>query len=308
MKIGINGSGMVQKASVTAITEHAATAAEQGFAHYWLAEHPTGGLDALTTLALVGQRVPDIELGTAIVPTFPRHPMALAGQALTVADTIGQRLTVGVGLSHEPMMAQLGIGFDRPIRHLREYLSILMPLLREGAANFNGELLSCDAKLFQRPQHYVPVLVAALGPQALAVAGEWADGTTLAWVGPRTIRKHIAPRLREAASEHQRPIPRIVATLPICVTEQPTTVRKSIGKGLSLYGRLPSYRPVFEREGASGPADVAVVGSRTEVMDQIAALAEAGVTDFAPSEFCLNRDEWSATRALLVELATDFGH
>ena len=308
MKIGINGSGMVQKASVTAIAEHAATAAEQGFAHYWLAEHPTGGLDALTTLALVGQRVPDIELGTAIVPTFPRHPMALAGQALTVADAIGQRLTVGVGLSHEPMMAQLGIGFERPIRHLREYLSILMPLLREGAANFNGKLLSCDAELFQRPQHDVPVLVAALGPQALAVAGEWADGTTLAWVGPRTIREHIAPRLREAASEHQRPIPRIVATLPICVTEQPTTVRESIGKGLSLYGRLPSYRAMFEREGASGPADVAVVGSRTEVMDQIAALAEAGVTDFAPSEFCLNRDEWSATRALLVELATDFGH
>ena len=85
-------------------------------------------------------------------------------------------------------------------------------------------------------------------------------------------------------------------------------MRESIGKGLSLYGRLPSYRAMFEREGASGPADVAVVGSRTEVMDQIAALAEAGVTDFAPSEFCLNRDEWSATRALLVELATDFGH
>lgn len=307
MKIGINGSGMVQKASVEAIADHAATAAKQGFAHYWLAEHPTGGLDALTTLALVGQRVPDIELGTAIVPTFPRHPMALAGQALTVADAIGERLTVGIGLSHEPMMAQLGIGFEKPIRHLREYLSILMPLLHEGATNFDGELLSCDAKLFQTPKHNVPVLVAALGPQALAVTGQWADGTTLAWVGPKTIREHIVPRLQEAAAEHQRPAPRVVATLPICVTEQSTTVRESIGKGLSLYGRLPSYQAMFEREGASGPADVAVVGSRTEVMDQVAALAEAGVTDFAPSEFCLNRDEWSATRELLVELAANFG-
>ncbi|MGB0997452.1 MAG: TIGR03564 family F420-dependent LLM class oxidoreductase [Pseudomonadales bacterium] len=307
MKIGINGSGMVQKASVEAIADHAATAAKQGFAHYWLAEHPTGGLDALTTLALVGQRVPDIELGTAIVPTFPRHPMALAGQALTVADAIGERLTVGIGLSHEPMMAQLGIGFEKPIRHLREYLSILMPLLHEGATNFDGELLSCDAKLFQTPKHNVPVLVAALGPQALAVTGQWADGTTLAWVGPKTIREHIVPRLQEAAAEHQRPVPRVVATLPICVTEQSTTVRESIGKGLSLYGRLPSYQAMFEREGASGPADVAVVGSRTEVMDQVAALAEAGVTDFAPSEFCLNRDEWSATRELLVELAANFG-
>ena len=307
MKIGINGSGMVQKASVEAIADHAATAAKQGFAHYWLAEHPTGGLDALTTLALVGQRVPDIELGTAIVPTFPRHPMALAGQALTVADAIGERLTVGIGLSHEPMMAQLGIGFEKPIRHLREYLSILMPLLHDGATNFDGELLSCDAKLFQTPKHNVPVLVAALGPQALAVTGKWADGTTLAWVGPKTIREHIVPRLQEAAAEHQRPAPRVVATLPICVTEQSTTVRESIGKGLSLYGRLPSYQAMFEREGASGPADVAVVGSRTEVMDQVAALAEAGVTDFAPSEFCLNRDEWSATRELLVELAANFG-
>ena len=307
MKIGINGSGMVQKASVEAIADHAATAAKQGFAHYWLAEHPTGGLDALTTLALVGQRVPDIELGSAIVPTFPRHPMALAGQALTVADAIGERLTVGIGLSHEPMMAQLGIGFEKPIRHLREYLSILMPLLHEGATNFDGELLSCDAKLFQTPKHNVPVLVAALGPQALAVTGKWADGTTLAWVGPKTIREHIVPRLQEAAAEHQRPAPRVVATLPICVTEQSTTVRESIGKGLSLYGRLPSYQAMFEREGASGPADVAVVGSRTEVMDQVAALAEAGVTDFAPSEFCLNRDEWSATRELLVELAANFG-
>ena len=307
MKIGINGSGMVQKASVEAIADHAATAAAQGFAHYWLAEHPTGGLDALTTLALVGQRVPDIELGTAIVPTFPRHPMALAGQALTVADAIGERLTVGIGLSHEPMMAQLGIGFEKPIRHLREYLSILMPLLHDGATNFDGELLSCDAKLFQTPKHNVPVLVAALGPQALAVTGKWADGTTLAWVGPKTIREHIVPRLQEAAAEHQRPAPRVVATLPICVTEQSTTVRESIGKGLSLYGRLPSYQAMFEREGASGPADVAVVGSRTEVMDQVAALAEAGVTDFAPSEFCLNRDEWSATRELLVELAANFG-
>ena len=303
MKIGINGSGMVQKASVDAITEHAATAAQQGFAHYWLAEHPTGGLDALTTLALVGQQVRNIELGTAIVPTFPRHPMTLAGQALTVADVVGERLTVGIGLSHEPMMAQLGIGFDKPIRHLREYLSVLMPLLQRGKVDFDGELISCAATLFQPPKHNVPVLVAALGPQALGVAGAWADGTTLAWVGPKTIREHIVPRLQEATAAHQRPNPRIVATLPICVTDQADTVRASIGKGLSLYGRLPSYQAMFEREGASGPADVAVVGTRNQVIDQVAALAEAGVTDFAPSEYCLHRDEWSATRELLVELA-----
>ena len=303
MKIGINGSGMVQKASVQAITDHAAAAEAQGFAHYWLAEHPTGGLDALTTLALVGQTVTSIELGTAIVPTFPRHPLTLAGQSLTVADAVGERLTLGIGLSHAPMLAQLGIGFDKPIRHLREYLNVLVPLLREGSVEFNGETLSCSGQLFQKPRQQIPVLVAALGPQALAVTGQWADGTTLAWVGPKTIREHIVPRLNEAAAAHQRPTPRVVATLPICVTEQPQNVRDSIGKGLSMYGRLPSYKAMFEREGANGPADVAVVGSRAAVADQVAALAEAGVTDFAPSEYCLQRDEWQNTRELLVELA-----
>ena len=111
------------------------------------------------------------------------------------------------------------------------------------------------------------------------------------------------PRLNEAAAAYQRPTPRVVATLPMCVTDQPQNVRDSIGKGLSMYGRLPSYKAMFEREGANGPADVAVVGSRAEVADQVAALAEAGVTDFAPSEYCLQRDEWQNTRELLVELA-----
>ena len=304
MKIGINGSGMVQKASVDSIVEHASTAEGQGFKHYWLAEHPTGGLDALTTLALVGQRLETLELGTAIVPTFPRHPMTLAGQALTVADVIGERLTLGIGLSHKPMMEQLGIGFDKPIRHLREYLSILVPLLRTGKVDFSGELLSCSGTLFQTPKYQVQVLVAALGPQALAVTGKLADGTTLAWVGPKTIREHIVPKLNEAAADNGRPVPRIVATLPVCVTEESATVRESIGKGLSLYGRLPSYRSMFEREGVSGPSEVAIVGSRSEVEDQIGSLAESGVTDFAPSEYCLKKEEWIATRELLIDLVT----
>src|SRR6056297_1063108 len=151
MRIGINGTGLVQKASVHAVTEHAAEAARAGFASYWLAEHPTGGFDALTVLAIVGQRVAGIELGTAIVPTYPRHPMALAGQALTTAASVDHRLTLGIGLSHEPMMAQLGIGFDKPIRHLREYLSILTALMRTGRVDFTGETLACQAELFKAP-------------------------------------------------------------------------------------------------------------------------------------------------------------
>jgi len=303
MKIGINGTGLVQKASVAAVQTHASQAAADGFAHYWLAEHPTGGFDALTVLAAVGQRVPDIGLGTAIVPTFPRHPLVLAGQALTTADLVGPRLTLGVGLSHEIMLAQLGIRFDKPIRHLREYLSILGPLLRDGRVDFNGEILSCRADLFRRPEVNVPLVAAALGPQALAVCGKLADGTTLAWVGPRTVREHIVPRLSEAAAAAGRPAPRIIATLPVCVTRSPDAVRAAISKGLSMYGQLPSYRAMFDREGVDGPADVAIVGSRDQVTAAIAELGNAGVTDFAASEFCLTQEEREATREVLQTIA-----
>lgn len=307
MKIGLNGTGLVQQADVARVCEHAAVAAEDGFASYWLAEHPTGGFDALTVLAAVGQRVPGLELGTAIVPTFPRHPLALAAQTLTTAGIIDHRLTLGIGLSHEPMMAQLGIGFEKPIRHLREYLSILMPLMREGRVDYQGETLSARAELFRRPEHPTPVVVAALGPQALGVAGRLSDGTTLAWVGPKTIREHIVPRLSAAAASVERSAPRVIATLPVCVTDDEAAVRSAIGKGLEMYGQLPSYRAMFDREGVDGPADLAIVGSAGAVQDGIMAMAEAGVTDFAASEFCPNRLDQEATRELLKSLAEAAG-
>ena len=299
MKIGINGTGLVQKADVAKICSHASQAAADGFASYWLAEHPTGGLDALSVLAAIGQEGTQIEVGTAIVPTFPRHPLVLAGQTATIADHIGTQLTLGIGLSHEPMLAQLGIGFEKPIRHLREYLSILLPLLREGAVDFEGETLSASARFFRPPRNQVAVVVAALGPQALGVAGRLADGTTLAWVGPRTIQSHIVPRISEAAASAGRGRPRVIATLPVCVTDDERTVRAAIGQGLKMYGELPSYRAMFDREGVDGPQDVAIVGSASAVEEQIERLAEAGVTDFAASEFYLTPQQQEATRALL---------
>ncbi|MEM8766858.1 MAG: TIGR03564 family F420-dependent LLM class oxidoreductase [Pseudomonadota bacterium] len=302
MKLGINGTGLVQSADVARIADHAAAAAADGFQSYWLAEHPTGGLDALTVLGAVGQRVKDIELGTAVVPTHPRHPLALAAQTLTTAGIVEQPLTLGIGLSHATMMDELGIGFDKPIRHLREYLSILMPLLREGQVDFSGETLSTRAKLFKPPAAEVPVVVAALGPQALGVAGRMTDGTTLAWVGPKTVHEHIVPRLSAAAAEAGRAAPRVIATLPVCVTEDEQTVRDTIGRGLKLYGELPSYKAMFEREGVAGPGELALVGSENAVRDGVAAMAEAGVTDFAASEFILNRADGERTRALLKDL------
>lgn len=303
MKIGINGTGLVQKASIEAIRQDAERAEADGFASYWLAEHPTGGFDAMTVLASIAPSVPALELGTAVVPTFPRHPMAMAGQALTTNTACNGNFCLGVGLSHEVMMAQLGIGFDKPIRHLREYLSILMPLLDHGTVEFEGETLSCSATLFSSPDKRPGVVVAALGPQALRVAGARTDGTTLAWVGPKTIAEHIGPRLAESANRAGRVAPRIIATLPVVVTSQPDRIRESIGKTLTMYGSLPSYRAMFDREGVEGPSDLAIAGSRAEVEDRLSELKSAGVTDFAASVYGTSKDEHLETRELLRDFA-----
>lgn len=299
MEIGISGTALVARADVGAVCEHARAAADDGFTSYSIAEHPTGGFDALTVLALVAREVPGIGLASAVIPTFPRHPMVLAGQARTVANVSGGRFTLGVGLSHAVMMADLGIPFDKPIRHLREYLSILLPLLRSGSVDFEGDSLQASATFFASPPAIeVPVLVAALGPQALKVAGTLADGTTLAWVGPKTIRHHIVPSIREAAAGAGRADPQVVASLPIAVTDAPDVIRAAISERSAMYGGLPSYRAMFDREGVENPGEVAIVGSKGQVADALADLAEAGVTTFVASEVG-SAAEREQTRAFL---------
>lgn len=303
MRIGINGTALVGKASVAAVVEHALAAERDGFASYWLAEHPSGGFDALTVLGMVGQAVTSLELGTAVIPTYPRHPLVLAGQARTTASAISGPLTLGVGLSHQPMLAALGLADDKPIRHLREYLSVLVPLLESGKVDFRGDTLECRAALFAPADKPVPVVVAALGPQALRVAGTRTAGTSLAWVGPRTIRDHIVPTISQAAADAGRPAPRIIATLPVCVTADPDAVRARVSRASGFYAELPSYQAMFAREGVSAPGDLAIVGSAAQVEDQLAHLAAVGVTDYSASEAATDPADKEATRELLKRLA-----
>ncbi|MFT7598735.1 MAG: 5,10-methylenetetrahydromethanopterin reductase [Acidimicrobiales bacterium] len=302
MRIGLNATALVAKASVESFVKHASSAEADGFDSYWVAEHPSGGLDALTVLTIVGQSVETMELGTAVIPTYPRHPMVLAGQAVTAQSTMRGTLTLGVGLSHQPMMAELGMQDDKPIRHLRDYLSILVPLVEEGAVDYQGESLSCRANIFRPAERPPQILVAALGPQALRVAGSRTAGTSLAWVGPKTVRDHIAPTLREAAEKAGRAAPRVLATLPICVTDDAAAIRRQISASAVMYTQLPSYQAMFEREGVSEPGELGLVGSESEVEDKLANLAAAGVTDFAASEFAPSPDDRERTRGLLKRL------
>jgi F420-dependent oxidoreductase-like protein len=276
-------------------------AADDGFASVWMAN--IFGLDALTALAVAGSQVPGIELGTAVVPSYPRHPAVLAQQALTAALAVGPgRLTLGIGLSHQVVIQDMyGYAFDRPARHMREYLSVLLPLLDGTAVSVDGSTLSAHIALSVPRAGRVPVLLAALAPRMLALAGQQTDGTVLWMTGPATVRDYVAPAITAAASAAGRPSPRIVCSLPIAVTADPAAARAAADKVLAIYGQLPSYRAMLDREGAAGPGDVAIVGDEDTVTGQLLALADAGVTDFTAVQFTRGPDR-ERTRTLLKTL------
>ena len=173
-----------------------------------------------------------------------------------------------------------GYSFDRPARHMREYLSVLLPLLDGTAVSVDGSTLSAHIGLSVPRAGRVPVLLAALAPRMLALAGEQTDGTVLWMTGPATVRDYVVPAISAAAGAAGRSSPRIVCSLPVCVTGDPAAARASADKELAIYGQLPSYRAMLDREGAAGPGDVAIVGDEDAVAAQIAELADAGVTDF----------------------------
>lgn len=279
------------------------TSADDGLASAWLAN--IFGLDALTALAVAGSQVPGIEVGTAVVPTYPRHPAALAQQALTTQAALRGRLTLGIGLSHQIVIeGMFGYSFERPARHMREYLAVLLPILREGRVSFAGETMRAEIGLTAPRDHDLPVLLAALAPRMLQLAGREADGTVLWMTGPATIESHIVPVITAAAADAGRPAPRVVCLLPVCVTGDPDGARERAAQIFSIYGQLPSYRAMLDQEGAAGPADVAIVGDEAAVAAEIDALGGVGVTDFVAAEFGQG-DDAVRTRALLRDLAAD---
>ena len=300
MRYGIFG-GAVNSGTIDDMVAEAAAAERDGFAAYW-APHIFGH-DALTALAVVGTQVPRIELGTSVVPTFPRHPHAIAQQAHTVAAASGNRFTRGIGLSHKIVIENMfGMSYDKPVRHLREYLSVLMPLSRNEPANFDGEMYKVHAGISAKGSNGFSVVVAALGEQMLRVTAALADGTLTWCTGPATLAAHTIPTITRAAEEFGRPAPRVIAALPVCVTNDTEAAAARAAETFAAYGALPSYRAMLDREGVAGPADIAIIGNTAQVRDRVAALADIGVTDFAAVEFGATPEEISATRDALKGL------
>lgn len=298
MRIGIFGG---EPASIDAAITGARDAAEQGFAGYWVSQ--IFGFDNLTVLAIVGREVPGIELGTGVVPTYPRHPMMLAQQALTVQAATGGRLALGIGLSHQIVIENMfGLSFDKPLRHMREYLSILVPLIQTGSVSFTGETLSTSASIEVPGSSPCPVLVAALGPKMLELAGTVADGTVTWMTGRDTLGTYTVPTITKAASAAGRPNPRIGAAMPVCVTADVDATKARAAKVYQMYGMLPSYRAMLDREGAAGPEDLAIIGDEAAVTTEIRRIEDAGVTDFVAAEFGSGAAEKERTRDLLRSL------
>ena len=286
--------------TVDALENSLREAAEQGFPSFWMPQ--IFGMDALTAIAVAAKNVPNIRVGTSVIPTYPRHPMVLAQQALTTQSVIDGRLELGIGLSHQPVVEGMwGISFDKPVRHMSDYLSILTPLLNGRRVSFAGESITGRGEITPPPADAPPVLVAALGPQMLRLAGRLADGTITWMTGPETIRTLTAPTISEAAEEAGRPAPQVAMGLPVCVTSDVDAARERADRDYAIYGQLPSYRAMLDREGAATPADVAIIGDAGEVADRIRTLADCGVTTFAASAFG-SSDELAATREVMISL------
>ena len=305
--MGVGGEVIGAPMSPPDIVDDVVQAEADGFGSAW-SVHFSRAVDALDVLAVAGGRTSRIGLGVGVVPTYPRHPLALAQQAATVQAFCGGRLTLGVGVSHRPVIEDLhGLPYARPAAHMRDYLSVLVPLLREGSVRHKGEFYQVDGGFVVPGTSPVPVLVGALSPLMVEVAGELADGVVTWLAGPRSLGERIVPRLHAAA--RGRPAPRVVAALPVAVCSDTSVARGAADDVLGRYAGLDNYRRLLEREGAPSPGGLAVTGTEAEIETQLRRLAGLGVAEFWPIIFPAGGDPAGSrreTRALLAGLAAAF--
>jgi F420-dependent oxidoreductase-like protein len=276
-------------------------ARQAGFASVWSTH--TYGPDALTAMAVAAREIPEISFVSAVVPTYPRHPMALAQQAMSVQAASGGRLTLGIGLSHPHVIEGMyGISYERPALHMREYLEILLPLVRTGAVSYQGKALSCTGQLDIENATPFPVMLAALAPKMLELAGSMCDGTIVTMTGPRTVEEYIIPTMAVAADKAGRPLPAVMMLVGACLTDDIAAARERRTQESAFLARLPSYRPMLNREGVASPADISIIGNETEVVAGVERLSNCGATEVAVSPFG-SPEEVAATRAALGALA-----
>lgn len=306
MKIGLMTGATSQGITVDGIVNLARRAEAAGFDSLWMAHVRT--IDAIAALGVAGRETSRIELGTAVTPTYPRHPMAMAQQAMTTAQLCRNRFVLGIGLSHKRVIeGMLGLSFDKPARHMREYLAVLRPLLRGEMVNFSGEEYRvANLSLSVPGVADVPVVVAALGEHMLRLTGQLADGTSTWMTGPRTMAEHILKHLQSAAHEASHPAPRVIGGYPIVLTTAVDAAHAHISKSHEIYGQLPSYRAMLDREGYRGPADAALIGDEATLRRELARRRDCGITDFNAAIAETDEGAYDRTFEFLAAIRTEF--
>jgi F420-dependent oxidoreductase-like protein len=293
---GTNGSSPVDS-----VVKDLTALRDEGFRRVWMAQMPYDP-DLLTILAVAFHEVDTIEVGSGVLPIQVQHPTQLAQRVLTLNAIAGGRFTLGIGMSHRMVTEQMwGISYEKPVRRMREYLDGLLPLLAGQSAEAVGETVTTRGSL-QIPGAPTPdVYIAALGPQMLRLAGRRTAGTLTWMTGPKTLAEHVGPTLREAAAEAGRPetAVRVAASLPVSVTDDVAPARARAAEEFVIYGQLPSYRAMLDREGFAGPEDAAIIGVENTVSDRLDELANAGVDEFAAVTFDPSPEGRARTRALL---------
>ena len=299
MKIGLDSTA-TNTGTIDDVLDDARAAAGAGLASLWVPNF--FGLDALTSLAVVGREVPEIGLGTAVVPIYTRHPFAMAQQALTVQAAVDGRLTLGIGLSHRPIVeGAWGLPFEKPATAMRDYLSALAALIGDAGDAAPPAVPDRPTPPNVRGAGPLPVVVAALGPRMVEIAGALADGVVLWSVGPSTIASTVRS-LQAAARNAGRPKPRVVASLPVCVTDDVAAATARIDRWFASVGELPSYRRALDAEQVRGVADISLVGDERAVLDALRRLEDVGVTEFA-AMIVAGRDGRAATMETLAGAA-----
>jgi F420-dependent oxidoreductase-like protein len=305
MRISLTLVGLLNNTNggspVDATVKTLAQLRDEGFRRVWMAQLPYDP-DLTTILAVAMREVDTIEVGSGVIPIQVQHPTQLAQRVLTLNAIAGGRFTLGIGMSHRMVTEQMwGIPYEKPLRRMREYLDGLLPLLAGQPADAVGETVTTRGSL-QIPGAPTPdVYLAALGPQMLRLAGRRTAGTLTWMTGPKTLAEHVGPTLREAAAEagRQESTVQVAASLPVAVTDDVDGVRARAAEEFAVYGQLPSYRAMLDREGYAGPEDAAIIGDENTVSDRIDELADAGVNEFAAVTFDPSPEGRERTRALL---------
>lgn len=288
--------------AVDSAIAQARTAAAAGLASVWTGQ--TFSNDAITLAALFGRAVPEIAVGSSVVPVPGRHPLLVASQAQTAQAATGGRFTLGLGLGARALSERaFGGSFDRPALRLREFLTALRAILDTGEVDFHGETLTAanplpTAVAGARPT--VPVLVAAMGPAALRATGELADGTVPFLVGPSALAEHIVAPLTAAATAAGRAKPRVVAVVPGVITADVATAQAAAAAKTAFYDSIPSYRRVIELSGVERAAELVVIGDEEHIAATVADYFAAGATEviFAQTDLTTPEDQLRTWRLL----------